>query len=352
MKRLWWGSAAAAAFVLAVAGVSAQKLLTIYFIDVEGGQSTLMILPAGETVLVDAGFASTGTWESKPGDPAKARDAQRILAAAKDAKVTRLDYLLVTHFHNDHMGGVPEVSKLLPIATFIDHGDVKPAAEANSPGTLDGWKAYDAIRSRARHIEPRAGQRLLWRGVEADIVSTDGQAPMKPLSGAAGRNAYCGAAGLPAGEPTENPRSTGFRLKFGRFRFLDVGDLTGPPLFALACPNDMIGPIDVYLVTHHGGADAAEPATFAAWKPRAAIVNNGPDKGGHRDLLSLLEKTEGLDAWQLHRATAPSSVNTADARIANLDDKAAHWLKLVAREDGAFTITNSRTKQTTTYPKP
>jgi competence protein ComEC len=351
VKRLAWVSVLAAALTLAAAGVFAADPLTIYFIDVEGGQATLMLLPAGETVLVDAGFAGAGAFESRPGDPARARDAQRILAAAKDARVTRIDYLLVTHFHTDHMGGIPELSRLLSIATYIDHGIVPATAETGAPGTLEGWKAYAAVRARAKHLEPYPGQRLPFRGVEVDIVATDGRTIERPLSGAKGQNAYCGASGVAAAEPVENPRSTGFRLRYGRFTFLDLGDLTGAPLFNLACPRDLIGPVDLYLVPHHGGADAAESATFAAFKPRVAIVNNGPGKGGHPDLLRMLATSTGLDAfWQLHRADAPPDVNAPEERIANLDTGiTAHWLKVVADDDGSFRITNGRTGATTTY---
>src|SRR5262249_44793065 len=150
----------------------------------------------------------------------------------------------------------------------------------------------------------------------------------QPL-GAGASNPACGPSGLPAEEKIENPRSTGILVRFGRFRFLDVGDLSGPPLFALVCPRALVGPVDVYLVAHHGNVDAADPATLAGFRPRIAVVNNGPRKGGASATLETLRAYDGLeDVWQLHRSLNAGARNFADDRIANLDDTTAHWFKL------------------------
>jgi beta-lactamase superfamily II metal-dependent hydrolase len=328
----------------------AARTLDIYFIDVEGGQSTLLVTPAGESLLVDTGFAADGTFRSKPGDPSRARDAQRIAAAARDAGVTRIDYLLITHFHADHDGGVVELAQLLPIRTFIDHGGVLPEAEQRVAGTQDALAAYAAVRAKGRHLEPGPGTSLPLKGVNAVVVSAAGATLRQPLDGAGAANTACGPQAPPPQEPTENPRSTGFRLQFGRFRFLDLGDLTGEPLFALACPRDLVGPVDVYLVAHHGGPDAADLATFAAFKPRIAVVNNGATKGGAPELFAALHEVPALeDVWQLHRSANAGAQNFADDRIANLDETTAHWIKVRASEDGSFVVTNGRTGQSKTY---
>jgi competence protein ComEC len=344
-----WGCAVAAAMALMLAPVVAARTLDIYFIDVEGGQSTLIVTPAGEALLVDAGFPGDGTFTSRPGDPRQARDASRILAAARDAGVTRIDFLLVTHFHADHDGGVLELAQQIPIRTFIDHGGVLPEAESVA-GTLQAFGWYEAVRAKGRHIDPKPGDRLPLKGVEAVVVSAAGATMERPFSGAGEPNPTCGASARPPQEPNENPRSTGFRLQFGKFRFLDLGDLTGTPLFALVCPNDLVGPVDVYLVAHHGGPDAADPATFAAFRPRVAVVNNGARKGGAPELLAALHEVQGLeDGWQLHRSQIPGAQNVADERIANVDESASHWIKLSAKEDGSFTVTNGRTGVTKSY---
>lgn len=330
--------------------VLAARTLDIYFVDVEGGQATLIVTPAGESLLVDTGFPSDGTFQSVPGEPAKARDANRILAAAREAGIRRLDYLLITHFHADHDGGSVELSKLLPIGTFVDHDAPGPEVESVA-GSLKMFGAYATVRANGRHLAPVAGDRLPLKGVEAIVVSAAGTTIARPLSGAGAHTASCSPAAAPAEEPNENPRSTGFRLRYGAFSFLDVGDLSGAPLHLLACPQSLVGPVSVYLVAHHGGTDASDPATFEAFKPRVAVFNNGPRKGGVRATLNTAASVAGMDVWQLHQRDDAGVANTASERIANLDETAAHWIKVSASEDGSFTVTNGRTGQTKSYGK-
>ncbi|HLF10104.1 MAG TPA: MBL fold metallo-hydrolase [Gammaproteobacteria bacterium] len=325
---------ATAGLALVLTAATSAQTLDIYFVDVEGGQATLIVTPAKETFLIDTGYAGSGRGPAQAGDPREARDAG----------MTQIDYLMITHFHGDHDGGIVELSQLLPIKTFVDHGDVLPAAEQNVPGTKEYFNAYAAVRATGNHLEPKPGDRLPLKGVDVTVVSSAAVILSKALNDAGGRNAACGPSGLPAGDPNENPRSTGVLLQFGKFRFLDVGDLSGPPLFQLACPNDMIGPVDVYLVAHHGGSDAAEPATFAAFRPRVSILNNGATKGGAADMFTFLHQTEDRgDVWQLHRSNAAGSNNFAEERIANLAETTAHWIKITANDDGSFKVMNART---------
>jgi competence protein ComEC len=328
--------------------LGAARTLDIYFIDVEGGQATLVVTPTGESLLIDTGFPSDGTFQSVPGDPAKARDANRIFAAARDAGLKRLDYVLLTHFHADHDGGVVELSRLLPIRTFVDHGSPLPEVESVA-GSLKMFEAYAAVRAKARHLEPAAGVRLPLKNVEALIVSAAGATITTPVTGAGARTHSCAPAAGPPEEPNENPRSTGVRLQYGAFTFLDVGDLSGQPLYALACPQSLIGPVDVYLVAHHGGPDASDPATFEAFKPRVALFNNGARKGGVRATLSAAASVQGMDVWQLHKRDDADVANTAGERIANLDETTAHRIKISANANGSFTVTNGRTGQTKPY---
>ena len=164
------------------------------------------------------------------------------------------------------------------------------------------------------------------------------------------RNEIQRSSSLPhAGEAIENPRSTGIRLRFGRFTFIDLGDLSGQPLYSLFCPTNLLGKTDVYLVPHHGGADVVYPATFAV-KPRVAIMNNGEKKGGSRDAFANLRQVAGLeDVWQLHKSLAEGAQNYPDDHVANLDETTGHWLKISARDDGSFSVTNGRTSATRTY---
>ena len=342
---------AALAAGAAGAAVAAPATLEIWFIDVEGGQSTLIVTPDKRSLLIDAGWAGDGSG-FKPGDPHAARDANRIVAVAHAAGVSRIDYLLITHFHPDHDGGVSELAQLMPIGVFIDHGAPSPEVDSDVPGSQAAFAVYERVRAAgAAHLQPQPGERLPLTGIAATVVSSAGATLRAPLPGAGGTNAACQGQAAAARDPYENPRSTGVLIAYGRFRFLDVGDLTGAPLNALACPRDLIGPVDAYLVAHHGGPDAADPATFAAFRPRVAIMNNGLTKGGARNTYQLLHQVPGLEnVWQLHLSAEAADSNFPAAYVANLDESTAWWLRLVARRDGSFRIENPRTGAWHDYP--
>ena len=267
----------------------------------------------------------------------------------RESGAKRIDYLLITHFHGDHDGGVPELAELLPIGTFIDHGSLA-MAEQGTQSTMAAFNAYAAVRAKGVHLEPNPGDRLPLKGIDVTVVSSAARVLPAALPAAAGQNTACAAAKRPADESSENARSTGIAVTWGKFRFLDLGDLTARPLFDLVCPNDLVGSVDVYLVAHHGGADAVEPVTFAAFNPRIAILNNGASKGGARQMFAFLQRDESLkDVWQLHRADGAGALNFAPDRIANLDESTAHWIKLSANEDGSFRVLNGRTGRWTEY---
>ncbi|HEV3057628.1 MAG TPA: MBL fold metallo-hydrolase [Vicinamibacterales bacterium] len=334
MKRRLGIAMAAALLAAAVHAIAAGKTLDIYFIDVEGGQSTLVVTPSGESLLIDAGYAGFD-----------GRDPGRVVAAARTAGVTRIDYLLITHFHGDHAGGVPELAKRLPIRTFVDHDDVV-AGDASAAPVL---AAYAAVRAAGRHLVAKPGDHLPLKGVDVEVVSSAARTISEPVPGGGQPNPACEASARAPGEPLENPRSTGVYLRFGTFRFLDLGDLSGAPLFALFCPRNLLGQIDLYLVPHHGGSDVVYPATFAT-RPRVAIMNNGEQKGGSPESFAALRASRGIaDVWQLHMSRAKGAQNFAAARVANLDETTAHWVKVSASEDGSFTVTNGRTGETKKY---
>jgi len=250
----------------------------------------------------------------------------------------------------DHDGGVTELARLMPIRTFIDHAAPSAEAERASPGTQEAYEAYLRVRNAGAHLQPRAGERLPLKDVEAVIVSSGGSTLEGSLANAGATNASCPDHASAPRDPYENPRSTGVLVRYGGFRFLDVGDLTGQPLFALACPKSLIGPVDAYLVAHHGGPDAAVPETFAALKPRVAIMNNGVSKGGARATYEALHHVPGLeDVWQLHASNDAADANFPARYIANLDEGTAYWIKLVASEDGSFRVANQRTGEWQSY---
>ena len=341
---------AAAACASAPAARTAPGTLDIYLVDVEGGKAVLARTPRGTSILLDAGFPGDGTFESKPGPPAQARDAQRILAAARDARIDHIDYFISSHYHADHLGGVLELAQLIPIGTFVDHAAPTAEAERVVPGTQALYEAYVALRSKGKHVRPAAGDRITIDGdVQAIVVAIDSAVLPTPLAGGGQPNAACTGTGAPAQEATENPRSLAVVLQFGRFRFLDPGDLSGAPLHALACPVDRIGPVDAYVVAHHGGNDGADRALFAATRPLVAVTTNGPRKGAQARTLETIASLAGVEGWQLHRTVNRDARNVPDERIANLDTTTAAWLKLSASADGSFTVTNGRTGQSRSY---
>jgi len=308
--------------------------LDIYFIDVEGGQSTLIVTPERQSLLVDTGYGGND-----------GRDATRIVAAATAAGISRIDYLLITHFHGDHVGGVPDLATRLPIGSFVDHDNIT-AGDTLSQAPFD---AYTRVRASGRHLFAKAGDRLPLEGADVRVVSSGGSILTAPLAGGGSPNTACDARAPDAAEPIENPRSTGIQLTFGRFRFIDLGDLSGAPLYGLFCPKNLLGPAEVYLVPHHGGSDVVYPATFAV-SPRVAIMNNGERKGGSPDSFVALRQVKTLqDVWQLHKSHAEGAQNFADARVANLDDTTAYWVKVSASDNGTFTVTNARTGETKKY---
>jgi competence protein ComEC len=322
--------------------VEPRTTLDIYFIDVEGGQSTLIVTPAGQSLLIDAGFVGEDY-----------RDSKRIVFAARAARVKQLDYLLITHFHGDHIGAAPEIARRLPVKTFVDYGE---PFEKTDTWATEPFVDYKRARDRGQELHPAPGDRLMLEGVETEVVSAGGKLLTTPLSGASGAgqpNPACATLGGLHSEAKENERSLGIRVKFGKFTFLDLGDLSGRPLAALACPNNLLGHADVYLVPHHGNEDTAIPAVLAAVTPRVAILNHGPNKGGDTDAFAALRGSPGIeDTWQLHKSLRSGVQNFPDAFIANLEAEErdrGDYIKLSADESGSFTITNARTRVTKSY---
>ena len=317
-------------------GAQAEKPLQIRFIDVEGGQATLIVSPSGESMLVDTGY---------PG--LNGRDADRIAGAVKEAGLSRIDYLIVTHYHADHVGGVPALVSRVPIGTFVDHGPT--VEEGEQPAAL--YNAYLETRAKGRHVVARPGDTLPIKGLDVRFVSAAGDLITKPLPGAGQANPLCASYTPHDPDPTENARSVGMVMSFGRFRLLDLGDLTWNKEHGLACPNNLLGTVSVYLTTHHGLDQSGAAVLVHAVRPRVAVMNNGARKGGNPSAWRIIKEAPGLeDLWQIHSSVeGGANSNVAEAFIANPDETTAHGIRISAQRDGSFTVTNDRNGHTKTY---
>jgi len=318
---------------LAVLQAQSAKSLDIYFIDTEGGQATLIVSPSGGSVLIDAGFAG-------------GRDADRIAFAAKLAGVTSIDQLLITHHHADHEGGVPDLLTRLPVRRVLDHGPTVEVENAN-PETKQAYAAYVKATTGLPRRTLVAGDKIEVGGLDIQVVAS----AQKFISGRGEPNPFC--AGLQPREepnPWENPQSVGVVLQFGRFRFVDLGDLGWNASLDFFCPENRVSPIDLYLSPHHG--TAVTPKAEWAMRPRVTVMNNGARKGGDPRSWKTLRKSPGLeDLWQLHFSVAGGAENNvADRFIANIEGGTdGNYLKASASEDGSFSIFNSRTRETKRY---
>jgi beta-lactamase superfamily II metal-dependent hydrolase len=324
----------------AIALQGAPKDLEIYWIDAEGGAATLIVSPSGESMLVD-------TANRTPDD----RDAKRILAAAQQAGLKKIDILLTTHFHGDHIGAMPALEKLIPISMYMDHGD---SVELNRPNVATAYKAYQDLSAGKRRIL-KAGDKIPLKGVDVEVIMSAGQAIAKPLKGAGGTNAACAEfKEHPPEQDPDNDQSVGFVLKYGKFNFIDMGDLTWNYEQKLVCPKNLIGKIDLYQTTHHGLDRSNSPQFLQAIQPTVAVMNNGPRKGGQASVFETLRKSPGLkDIWQGHLALmTPKEVNTDENMIANMEatpECKGNLIKASVNAKGEFTITNLRNGFSKTY---
>jgi competence protein ComEC len=308
--------------------------LRVYFVDVEGGQATLFVTPDGHSLLIDTGW---------PGN--NGRDADRIVAAAKSAGLSRIDDVLITHYHDDHVGGVPQLADRMPIGTFIVHG---PNRELDKGVTEHGYAEYQRVlaKTKAKQVVAKPGERLPVEGLDVTVISADGDVIQKPLSGAGKPNQFCEQGKVPAADQTENARSVGVLIRYGSLRILDLGDLTADKERVLMCPNNRLGQVDVLVVSHHGWYQSSSMALVDAVHPKVAIMDNGAKKGGSIAVLDTVRKSPGIEAlWQLHFSDEGGTEhNTPKEYIANLDGPdAGHDLELTGGRDGSFTVRNGRT---------
>jgi len=316
-----------------VRAAEAPNPLDIYFIDTEGGAATLIVTPLGESVLIDCG---------NPGS----RDADRIHAVAtKQAGLKAIDHLAITHWHLDHYGSVDRLARLLPIRHYYDRGIPETLAEdpTNFPLLIQAYKTASQGKSKTlkpgdeialQQVQEGPAVRLLCLCSGGEVVPDRPGAPINPIAKEHKPQPP---------DPTDNAKSLGFVLSYGRFRFLDLGDLTWNVEYKLVHPTDKIGLVDVYQSTHHGLEISNNPVVINTVRPRVAIFNNGPKKGCHPSVTATLRRVPDIQAiYQMHRnLNVGAQENTAPEFIANADEHCqGEFIKLSVAPDGkSYTVT-------------
>jgi competence protein ComEC len=323
------------------AWAAAKSDLKIYFIDVEGGQSTLFVTPTKQSLLIDTG------WPDNAG-----RDAERILAATKLAGINKIDYVLLTHYHDDHTGGVPQLVERIPVGTFIDHGANVDTKQGGA--TLKTWEAYQNVLAtgKYKHITAHPGEVLPISGMTVTVISSDGDVIDHALPGGGEVNEYCKIPETKPMDHSENSHSLGVLINFGKLKILDLGDLTWDKEMLFMCPTNKLGSVDILVVSHHGFRPSSSHALVDGIHPRVAIMNNAAAKGGNIPVLDTIRQAPGLETlWQLHYSEEGGPEHNTEAEyIANpqgLDQ--GNYIFLTASPKGSFTVFNSGNKRSKNY---
>jgi len=332
-----------------VISVQAEKTLNIYWVDVEGGAATLIVTPAGQSILIDTGNPGT-------------RDADRIhKVATGQAKLKKIDFLITTHFHGDHFGGAAPLSQLMPIGTVYDNGIPvrNPDRNRQDPAFVLKVKPYKTMKVDGRVVvKPGATLSLKQVAGTAKVNLTFVAAARKFIAAPKGvkKNPLAGTVPPIKEDLSDNANSVASLITLGGFRFLDCGDLTWNMEAKLVEPVNRIGTVDVYQVNHHGLASSNNPILVKSVAPTVSVMNNGHTKGCSPGTFAALTGTKSIQAmYQVHRNLREdgNKNNTGNDYIANLTDSGeckAFALKMTVAADGkSYTISNPRNEHKRTF---
>ena len=321
--------------------------LDIYVLDAEGGKAQIVLTPSGQAVLFDAGFP-------RPDD----RDIKKIEDAAKMLGIREFEYLIITHYDVDHAGNIPALAGRIPIKKFVDHGPMINDPRMNPANKRSADAYFDFIKDKGdKRMTVKPGDVLPLKDVTVTILTSNEQVLTKPMKGAGQANGACPVEAPAAVPSDDNSGSVGELWEFGNFKMADFGDLLKWVENRLVCPLNMVGPVDLWMVNHHGVTLSNSPEFVAALHPKVAIMNSGDRKGNALATANTLKAQQGLqDVWQLHYSPAlaqPTEMNPAEHFVANMSatDDQSHWIKVSAKRDGSFTVTNGRTGFSKEYKK-
>jgi competence protein ComEC len=325
--------------LMSAALLFAADTLDIYVVDVEGGKAMIVRNPSGQTMIVDGGMPN-------------ARDLGRVSASADSLGIKQFDVHLITHYDVDHVGNVPAIFGKYPAKLLVDHGALLPNPKLASINRRAA-DSYVAFLPGKKRLSVKPGDRIPFGDVAVSVVISNEDAISRSMPGGGKSNSACPATAPESIRGDDNAASIGTVWQFGKFRMADFGDLLQWAEIKLMCPENPIGAVDVLMVNHHGLDRSNHPAIVHGLQPKVAVVNNGERKGISPDVARTLRSSPGIqDIWQAHYSqTAGRELNAPEEFLANLkaQECQGHWIKVSARRDGSFTVTNSRNSFAKTY---
>ena len=334
--------------------------LQVFSLDVEGGLSFLLVTPQGKTIVIDSGWPTGAVGEAPyPPAPAGTSSAERIVAAIKALGLSKIDYMITTHYHIDHVGGLADLVQLIPIETFVDHGANRE--EGWDKRFLAAWSAwplfavYEKIASEKKRIVMPAGDVLRVDDLTLTAITSDGKVAPRPIAGA-GSTTGCASMEVPTDQTpgrVEDRYALGLVGEWGDSRFLIMGDSPLQVVNNLMCPRNLIGTVDFMVAPAHGSGRSDTRAFAEAVRPRVVMTNGGSAKGNVGPAVEQLRRLPFVQGiYQMHFETKAGPNNVPLDQIANLEGPdTGYAIKIAIDKNGDVTVTNPRTGTSKSYLK-